>query len=94
MIKFKISTNNYYAEDSGTVVYKDKETMGYLFCNTGNCLVLINNIKLPPGGVFKTFEQGFIDTTQWRILFIVNDFSSCGGESAELTVLNYNIDNS
>jgi hypothetical protein len=92
MIKFKISTVNYYAKDTGTVVFRDKDTLGYLFSNTGNCTISVNNILIPPGGVFKTFETGYKDITQWRMLFIINDGSLCGGDQAELTTLIYSIE--
>lgn len=92
MIKFKISTQNYYEQDNGTAVYRDADTLGYLFCNTGNCVVSLNNIVLPPGGVFKTFETGYKDTTQYKVKFTIDDFSACGGGSAELTTLIYSID--
>lgn len=92
MIKFKISTSNYYQQDNGKAVYRDANTLGYLFINTGNCNVSVNNILLPPGGVFKTFERGYIDTTQYKILFTINDGSACGGDSAELTTLIYSIE--
>lgn len=89
MIPFKISTIQYYNKDNGTAVFRDATVLGYIFSNTGNCNVSLNNCVLPPGGVFKTFEIGFIDKTQWKILFISDPTSGCGDTYAELTVLIY-----
>ena len=90
MIKFKISTSQYYSKDNGTVVYRDAQTIGYCFINTGNCVVQLNNFTLQPNSVFKTFEPNCVDLTQWRILF--NPYSPCTTTNAELTVLIYNIE--
>jgi len=87
MRKIKYSNITYYSKDTGTVVFRDKTTIGYIFINTGNCVCLLNNFPLQPNSVLKTYEPDAIDLTQWRINF--SQFSSCATTSAELTVLIY-----
>ena len=90
MRKIKFANVSYYAKDTGTVVFRDKSTIGYIFINTGNCVCTLNNFPLQPNAVLKTYEPDAIDTTQWRINF--SQFSACATTSAELTVLIYSIE--
>lgn len=69
------------------VVFRNDLTLGYLFINSGNCPLLLNNVKLNPGGTLKTFERGCIDQTLWRVLFQAG--GSCGSTYGQLTVLVY-----
>lgn len=87
MIDIEISTSVYSATDSGTVIYRDAKTLGYIITNTGNCPVWINNYLLQPNSWIKTFEPGYRDTTQWRMNMV--QFSACATNNAELTVLIY-----
>jgi hypothetical protein len=87
MIDFETSTVIYTAKDSGNAVFRNEKTLGFLFMNTGNCPVKVNNMTLPPSGFFKSFEIGGRDLTNYRILF--DQFSSCATNNAELTVLIY-----
>lgn len=86
-MKFTVNTILYGAADSGSVVFRDADTLGYQFINTGNCAVWINNFLLLPDTVWKSFEAGMIDTTSYRINF--QQFNSCATDNAELTVILY-----
>jgi hypothetical protein len=86
--KIKINTQVYGVQDSGNVVFRDSKTVGYIFCNTGNCVIQLNNFPLYPNGVFKTYEVDAIDLTQWRMLFQIQPSDACA-PAAELTVLIY-----
>ena len=90
MINFNISTLIYSTEDNGSTVFRDAKTLGYLFVNTGNSLVLLNNILIPAGGSFKTFEPNYVDKTQYRMLF--KPTNACSETNSSLTVLIYQIE--
>jgi hypothetical protein len=92
MTPFKIATLIYGFENSGNVVFRDQKTLGYCFINTGNCPVYINNLLLPPSGVFKTFEYSCVDMTSYRMNFkteAANVQLDCTKNNSELTVLIY-----
>jgi hypothetical protein len=88
MVKFTIDTVVYGSKDTSTSAFRDSKTLGYIFVNTGNCPVQLNNFLLQPGSVFKTFEPMCKDCTTYRMLF--NPFDTCSTDNAELTVLIYN----
>jgi len=87
MNKFAISTITYTGKDNGQFIWRNENVLGYIFINTGNCVVKLNNFKLNPGGVYKTFETGCQDMTKWQI--ILETFSPCSITNAELTTLIY-----
>ena len=76
------------AAESGQIIFRDINTLGYIFINTGNCPVMINNYLLQPSGSLKTFEPNMQDLTAYRINF--NQFSACATINAELTAIIYN----
>lgn len=88
MNKFITNTIILTAAESGQVVFRDINTIGYNFINTGNCPVMINNYLLQPSSSFKTFEPNMIDFTSYRINF--QQFSACATLNAELTIILYN----
>jgi hypothetical protein len=92
MTSFKTDTLIYSVNDSGTAVFRDSNTLGYIFINTGNCPVLLNNYLLLPSSTFKTFEPTCIDMTLYRMIFKPANFfyPACGEEMGSLTVIIYN----
>lgn len=89
MINFKTDTVIYSSKDTGTAVFRDNNTIGYQFINTGNCAVYLNNYLLQPQTTWKTFETGYSDQTVYRMNF-QDSFSSCAVINSELTVIIYN----
>jgi hypothetical protein len=87
MIKFAISTKLYTGNDNGQFIWRNDNVLGYIFINTGNCVLRLNNYKLNPGGVYKTFETNCQDTTKWQIIW--ESFNPCSITNAELTTLIY-----
>jgi hypothetical protein len=92
MTSFKLDTIIYSTKDSGKAVFRDDNTLGYMFINTGNSPVLLNNYLLLPNSSLKTFEPTCIDKTVYRIIFNNNNFinPTCSPDMAELTVILYN----
>jgi len=89
-MNFVTDTVLYYQKDSGTAVYRDSNTIGYLFINTGPTPVEINNFVLNSGTSWKTVEPNMIDTTIYRINFKQNlTQNSCSDINANLTVIIY-----
>lgn len=88
MTRFKTDTVIYSKKDSGTAVFRDANTLGYIFINTGNCSVWLNNYLLQPNSSLKTFEPNCCDCTVYRMNF--NTFNQCSIDNSELTVLIYN----
>ena len=86
MTRFKIDTVKYSAQENGTAVFRDSKTIGYMFINTGNCPVLLNNYLLLPNSALKTFETGCIDATVYRMNFQTANYW-CINTNSELTVL-------
>jgi len=89
MTKFKLDTVIYSSKDSGTSIFRDDKTLGYIFINTGNCSVWLNNYLLLPNSSLKTYEPQSKDCTIYRMIF--NPFDTCSTENSELTVLIYNL---
>jgi hypothetical protein len=88
MQKFKVDTILYSSKDTGTAVFRDELTIGYIFINTGNCAIYLNNYLLQPNSTFKTFEPDCCDCTLYRMTF--NPFNTCSIDNSELTVIIYN----
>ena len=86
-MKFAISTIIYGTGSDGQYVWSNERVVGYMFINTGNCVISLNKVKLYPGGVLKTLEPGMVDTTKWQIL--LDKFDSCATTNAQLTALIY-----
>jgi hypothetical protein len=72
---------------NGQVVFRNADTLGYMFINSGNCKLTLNNVSLNPGAVLKTFERGYVDMTSWRCTFDIG--SACGTTNGQLTCLIY-----
>lgn len=87
MIKFAISTKLYTGNDNGQYVWRNENVLGYVFINTGNCILKLNNFELNPGGVLKTFENNCQDTTRWQIIW--DSINACTLSNARLTTLIY-----
>lgn len=88
MTYFKLDTVIYSKKDSGTAVFRDDSTLGYIFVNTGNCSVWLNNYLLQPNSSLKTYEPMGCDKTVYRMNF--NTFNACSTDNSELTVIIYN----
>lgn len=88
MTVFKLDTIIYSSKDTGTSVFRDDSTLGYIFVNTGNCSIWLNNYLLQPNSSLKTFEPTCKDATVYRMTF--NPFNPCSTNNSELTVLIYN----
>jgi hypothetical protein len=86
-MNYVIDTIVYNANKNGSHVFRDDKTIGYIFINTGNCAVQLNNFTLQPNSTFKTFESGYEDKTKWQMIF--DDFSSCATINSSLTCLIY-----
>lgn len=85
--KFVIDSLEYTSVHNGEYVYRDENTIGYCFINTGNCTLSINNYVLLPNSTLKTFETGYIDLTRWQMNF--NTFDACSTTNSKLIVLIY-----
>jgi hypothetical protein len=93
--KIAINTIVYNAlSDNGNSVFRNSETIGYIFKNSGNSPVQLNNYTLFPGEVFKTFECNLFDTTHWNMQWNIGNvtYPTCGNTNGELTCLIYAID--
>jgi hypothetical protein len=91
MQKFTIDTLIFGISSNNNSVYRDAKTLGYIFSNTGNCPLRINNIILNAGDTFKTFEPLCQDLTNYKVLFlnIDTDEQECIQNNAELTIIIY-----
>ena len=92
MLKFTIDTLIFGFESNNNSVYRDDKTLGYIFSNTGNCPVQLNNIILNAGDTFKTFEPLCQDMTKYKVLFSQRNqdtTDACIIESAQLTIIIY-----
>jgi hypothetical protein len=94
MQKFTIDTLIFGIESNNNSIYRDEKTLGYIFSNTGNCPVQLNNIILNAGDTFKTFEPLCQDMTKYKCLFSkrnLNDnaIQDCIDNSAQLTIIIY-----
>lgn len=83
LIKFTTQTRRY---TNGGGIYRDKNTIGYHIVNTGGCLVEVNGLPLYPSGVLDTMYSGYIDQSQYNILF------AAGGSNPEITVITFQIE--
>lgn len=93
-MKFKTDVIIYGIEPSNSIkIFRNEETIGYCFVNTGNTAIDINNLILLPGGVFKTFEPNCIDLTFYRVKFNQQNFfdQSCATSNCVLTCIVYSL---
>jgi hypothetical protein len=89
-MQFTTDTILYFQKDSGTPIFRDEKTIGYLFINTGPTPVEINNFVLTSGTSWKTLEPTMEDKTVYRINFKQNlTQNSCSVDNAQLTVIIY-----
>jgi hypothetical protein len=82
----------YGLEPSNSVkVFRNEDTIGYCFINSGNTPIEVNNLLLLPSAVFKTLEPGYIDKTIYRAVFKQSNnlYSSCATDRSVLTVVIY-----
>lgn len=72
-----------------TQIFRDEKTIGYIFINTGNVPVTLNNYLLLPSNSFKTYDSNLIDKTFWKATFdLINTvYTSCAQTNTELTTL-------
>lgn len=91
MQKFTLDCIVYGITENNNSIFRDENTIGYLFENSGNCPVQINNIKLNSGDVFKTFEPLCEDLTKYRVVFLTNgqNLQPCVNNFAQLTTIIY-----
>ena len=91
-MKFKTDVIIYGIEPGNSIkIFRNDETLGYCFINTGNTALDINNFKLLPGAVFKTFEPNCKDLTFYRVKFNQNNGfdASCATNNSVLTCIIY-----
>lgn len=87
MQKFNTAIMNYNTDG---VIFRDAQTLGYIFANTGNQICYINQLQLLPGSVWKTFEPICIDLSLYRVRFEQNNtFPSCAISYSNLQVIIY-----
>jgi len=91
MQKFTLDCIVYGITENNNNIFRDDKTIGYIFENSGNCPVQINNIKLNSGDVFKTFEPLCEDQTRYRIVFLTQNqgLTTCVNNFAQLTAIIY-----
>lgn len=91
MQKFTLDCILYGINENNNSIFRDEKTIGYLFENSGNCPVQINNIRLNSGDVFKTFEPLCEDLTRYRVVFLNQNQSltACVNNFAQLTAIIY-----
>ena len=89
MIKYNTSIINY--NQDGTI-FRDAKTIGYIFANTGNQILYVNNLQLLPGSTWKTLENGMMDTSLYRVRFEANPtYGTCATQNANLQVIIYSL---
>lgn len=76
-----------YTPIMGQNVFRNEDTLGYCFINTGNCAIMLNNFLLQPNTSLKTFERDMVDKTLWKFQF--QSFDTCSATNASLTCLIY-----
>ena len=86
-MKFVIDSVEYSSTQTTEDVFRDENTIGYCFINTGNCNVTINNYTLLPNASLKTYEFGMVDETRWKMKF--DTFDACSTTNSRLVVLIY-----
>lgn len=82
----------YGIEPGSTVnIFRNEVTIGYIFINTGNTVITINNFILYPGTTWKTVEAGFIDKTIYKANFTQTNslYPTCGTNNSSLTAIIY-----
>jgi hypothetical protein len=91
MQKFTLDCIVYGISDNNNSIFRNDKTIGYLFENSGNCPLQINNIRLNSGDVFKTFEPLCEDLTRYKVNFITNNqgLTPCVQNFAQLTAIIY-----
>lgn len=91
-MKSKIDVVVYGIDASDSIrIFRNEATIGYIFINTGNTPVVINNLILLPNTTWKTYEAGLEDQTFYRATFKQSNnlYSSCGTDNSSLTVIIY-----
>jgi hypothetical protein len=91
-MNLKIDVVIYGIEPSNSInVFRNEDTIGYYFVNTGNTPVEINNLILLPGSTWKTLEPGYTDKTFYKVRFNQSNnlYNTCGTNNSSLTVLIY-----
>lgn len=83
-----ISVKNY---NTNQPIYRDNNTIGYKFVNTGNCIVYVNEVKLNPCDELNTMFSGMRDQTLWRCRIVTTNTvnQSCSTSNANLQVIIY-----
>ena len=82
----------YGIEPSNSIkIFRNEDTIGYCFVNSGNTALDINNFVLLPGSVWKTLEPGYIDQTIYRVKFNQQNLfdATCAQVNSTLTVIIY-----
>ena len=91
-MKIKIDTIVYGIQPNSSVtIFRNEDTVGYIFLNSGNTPITINNLVLLPNTSWKTFEAGIEDLTIYRATFNQSNnlYTSCGTNNSNLTVIIY-----
>lgn len=89
MIRYNTSIINYNLDGA---IFRDASTIGYIFANTGNQILYINNLQLLPGSCWKTLENGMIDVSLYRVRFEQNPtYPSCANQYSNLQVIIYSL---
>lgn len=91
-MKFKLDSVEYGLNPNQSLnVFRNEDTIGYVFINNGNTPVEINSYTLLPNTSWKTFEAGCEDLTIYRLRFIQNNnlYTTCGTTNAKLSVIIY-----
>lgn len=91
MQKFTLDCILYGISDNNNSIFRNDKTIGYLFENSGNCPLQINNIRLNSGDVLKTFEPLCEDLTRYKVNFITQgqNLQPCVNNNAQLTAIIY-----
>lgn len=91
-MNLKIDVILYGVEPGNSIkVFRNEDTIGYCFINSGNSAVDINNMVLLPGSVWKTLEPGYTDQTIYRLKFNQSNLfdSACPTAYSTLTCIIY-----
>jgi hypothetical protein len=91
-MNLKIDVIIYGIEPSNSInVFRNEDTIGYCFVNTGNTPVEINNLVLLPSATFKTLEPGYTDKTFYKVRFNQRNqfYPTCADDMNSLTCIIY-----
>ena len=91
-MNIKIDVQQYGIQPNNTItIFRDVNTIGYVFINTGNTPVNINNYVLFPGATWTTLQPGLIDKTYYKAYFDKTNgvYTSCGNNLSSLTAVIY-----